>query len=206
LQTYSPLRWSQKPGLFQPFPSLKRSLGPSELLFSIKRESNFPARITTQLVSLASVTIELIARKNERKKQSKRKSSKEHNKSLSLITKVLCGIGRGFDHFGVSCIECLALVSGWKVENLDDLNVGWLGVFITPTTKLAVWWRLLSHGAPDSPVNYSEAPLKIPEGEEFGLESPGAPDTVRCARIGHTSVIPCSLLLNPFLGLFIGLV
>jgi hypothetical protein len=34
------------------------------------------------------------------------------------------------------------------VENLDDLNVGWLGVFITPTTKLAVWWRLLSHGAP----------------------------------------------------------
>jgi hypothetical protein len=50
----------------------------------------------------------------------------------------------------VSCIECLALVSGWKVENLDDLNVGWLGVFITPTTKLAVWWRLLSHGAPDT--------------------------------------------------------
>jgi hypothetical protein len=25
------------------------------------------------------------------------------------------------------------------VENLDNLNVGWLGVFITPTTKLAVW-------------------------------------------------------------------
>jgi hypothetical protein len=25
------------------------------------------------------------------------------------------------------------------VENLDDLNVGWLGVFITPTTKIAVW-------------------------------------------------------------------
>jgi hypothetical protein len=198
------------------------------------------------------------------------------------------------------------------VENLDDLNVGWLGVFITPTTKLAVWWRLLSHGAMDSPVrhrtlsgapatspgrwvptvgvltcgpawlsggapdkscrlsgvpparalllcacwrafnalqttvgakypllrwltgqsgvhrtcpvnysgagirswrvqsrsplehrtlsgvhrtcpvNYSEAPLKIPEGAKFGLESPGAPDTVRCARPGLLSVIPCS--------------
>jgi hypothetical protein len=35
---------------------------------------------------------------------------------------------------------------------VDDLNVGWLGVFITPTTKLAVWWKLLSHGAPDSPM------------------------------------------------------
>jgi hypothetical protein len=43
---------------------------------------------------------------------------------------------------GVSCIECLTLVSGWKLENLDVLNVGWLGVFITSTTKLAVWWRL----------------------------------------------------------------
>jgi hypothetical protein len=59
------------------------------------------------LVSLASVTIEMITRKNEKeKKQSKRKSSNEHNKSLSLITKALCGVGRGFDLFGVSCIEC----------------------------------------------------------------------------------------------------
>jgi hypothetical protein len=58
------------------------------------------------LVSLALVTIELFARKNERKKQSKRKSSKEHNKSLSLITKALCGVGRGFDHLSVSRIEC----------------------------------------------------------------------------------------------------
>jgi hypothetical protein len=39
--------------------------------------------------------------------------------------------------------------------------------------------RTLSGGAPDSPVNYSEAPLRIPEGEEFNFESPGAPDTVR---------------------------
>jgi hypothetical protein len=39
--------------------------------------------------------------------------------------------------------------------------------------------RTLSGGAPDSPVNYSEAPLRFPEGEEFILESPGAPDTVR---------------------------
>jgi hypothetical protein len=37
-------------------------------------------------------------------------------------------------------------------ENLDAMNGGWLGVFIAPTTKLVVWWRLLSYGAPDSPV------------------------------------------------------
>jgi hypothetical protein len=110
-------------------------------------------------------TIEMIARKNEKKKQSKRKSSKEHNKYLSLITKALCGIGRGFDHFGVSSIECLALVSSWKVENLDDLNVGVVGVFIAPTTKLDRWWRLLLTGAPDSPVRHrtlSGAPATSP--------------------------------------------
>jgi hypothetical protein len=35
LKTYSPLRWSQRPGLFQPFPSLKWSLRPSEIFSSI---------------------------------------------------------------------------------------------------------------------------------------------------------------------------
>jgi hypothetical protein len=39
LQTYSPLRWSQRPGLFQPFPSLKRSPRSSELFSSIKRDT-----------------------------------------------------------------------------------------------------------------------------------------------------------------------
>ena len=34
---------------------------------------------------------------------------------------------------------------------------------------------------PDSPVNYSGAPLEIPEGGQFELESSGAPDTVRRA-------------------------
>jgi hypothetical protein len=42
--------------------------------------------------------------------------------------------------------------------------------------------QTLSGGAPDSPVIYSEAPLRIPEGEEFCLESPGAPDCPVCHR------------------------
>jgi hypothetical protein len=59
----------------------------------------------------------------------------------------------------------LALVSSWKVENLDDLNVGVVGVFIAPTTKLDRWWRLLSTSAPDSPVCHrtlSGAPATSP--------------------------------------------
>ena len=36
-----------------------------------------------------------------------------------------------------------------------------------------------SAGAPNSPMNYSGAAPRIPEGEQFGVEFPGAPDTVR---------------------------
>jgi hypothetical protein len=139
LQTYSPLRWSQRPGLFQPFPSLKRSLGPSELLFSNQLGTKLPARTTTQLVSLALFTIEMIVRTNEKKKQSKCKSSKEHNKSLSLNTKAFVQLGEDLITWVCLELNARALVSSWKVENLDHLNVRWLGVFITPTTKLAVW-------------------------------------------------------------------
>jgi hypothetical protein len=32
-------------------------------------------------------------------------------------------------------------------------------------------------GAPDSPVNYSGAPLDFPEGDEFDWESSGTPDS-----------------------------
>jgi hypothetical protein len=53
-------------------------------------------------------------------------------------------------------------------------------------------------------VNYSEAPLKIPEGEEFSLESPGAPDSPVCQTRAHFGY-PLLSCLNPFLGLFIGL-
>jgi hypothetical protein len=36
---------------------------------------------------------------SKKKKRSKRKSSNKHYKSLSLVTKALCGVGRGFDLF-----------------------------------------------------------------------------------------------------------
>jgi hypothetical protein len=56
-----------------------------------------------------------------------------------------------------------------------------------------------SAGTPDSLVNYSGEAPRFPEGGKFGVGFPGAPDTVRCARPGHTSVVFCSLGLNPFL-------
>jgi hypothetical protein len=105
-------------------------------------------------VSLALVTIEFDHKKNEKeKKQSKCKSSNEHNKSLSLITKALCGVGRGFDLFGVSCNECYSSCKVYKCRNLDAIECGVVGVFIAPTTKNVRWkcaviWRTGQSGAP----------------------------------------------------------
>jgi hypothetical protein len=63
----------------------------------------------------------------EEKKRSKRKSSNEHNKSLSRI-------------------ECYSSCNVLKVENLDAIECGVVGVFIAPTTKNGRWkcvvaWR-----------------------------------------------------------------
>jgi hypothetical protein len=64
--------------------------------------------------------------------------------------------------------------------------------------------RTLSGGSPDSLVNYSEAPLRIPKGEELGVEFPGAPDTVRwCtgqsgAPDQGTLRLSLALLFEPF--------
>jgi hypothetical protein len=70
----------------------------------------------------------------------------------------------------------------------------------------------VSGASPDCPVNYSGAASHFPEGEEFSVEFPGAPDTVRW-RTGHCLVcqtrVPLGCLLlplfEPFLGIFIGL-
>jgi hypothetical protein len=92
--------------LFQPFPSLKRSLRLSELLFSIKRDTKSPQGSPHNWCLLPRLQLSCHKKNEKEKKKSKRKSSNKHNKSLSLITKALCGVGRGFDHFGVSSIEC----------------------------------------------------------------------------------------------------
>jgi hypothetical protein len=56
-----------------------------------------------------------------------------------------------------------------------------------------------SAGAPDSPVNYSEAAPGKPEAAEFELIHPGAPDTVRSGVPDQGTLrIPfCSFLLKP---------
>jgi hypothetical protein len=65
-----PVEEATKAESLSTLPSLKRSLGPSELLFSNHLGIKLPARTTTQLVSLASITSEcLITRRNAKEKK-----------------------------------------------------------------------------------------------------------------------------------------
>jgi hypothetical protein len=67
------------------------------------------------------------------------------------------GLGRGFDLFGVSRIECYISCNVLKVGNLDAIECGVVGVFIAPTTKNGRWkivvaWRTGQSGAPPDTV------------------------------------------------------
>jgi hypothetical protein len=75
LQTYSPLRWSQRLGLFQPLPSLKRSPRLSEL-FSLINGSLRPLQGPPQLGVSCLITICLRTRMDEEEKRSKRQELK----------------------------------------------------------------------------------------------------------------------------------
>jgi hypothetical protein len=53
-------------------------------------------------------------------------------------------------------------------------------------------------------VNYSGVAPQKPEDEQFGVDLPGAPDSpMRQTRVAFGWF--CSILFEPFLGLFIGL-
>jgi hypothetical protein len=79
------LRWSQRPGLFQPFPSLKRFLGPSELSFSITWNTKFPQGPPQDWCLLPQLQVSLMAMKNQRKKKAIQAQELERTQSnLSL--------------------------------------------------------------------------------------------------------------------------
>ena len=73
----------------------------------------------------------------------------------------MCGIGE--DLISLVCLElnarALVVVGKWK--NLDAMNVGVVGVFIAPTTKLDRWLGCLFDGAPDSPVPPATSSLPL---------------------------------------------
>jgi hypothetical protein len=93
-------------------------------------------------VSLALITKVLRTRNGEEEKRSKNKSSKNTSKN-SLSSHYLLGVEMGLGEALILFDLCLvlialALVLNVKSEKHRCLEVWWLGVFIAPTTKVAV--------------------------------------------------------------------
>jgi hypothetical protein len=167
LQTYSPLRWSQRPGLFQPFPSLKRSPRLSEL-FSLINELLRPLTRTTTTWCLL-LDYKLLENKNggRRKAIQATRTQMNTNISLSLVTECLEWL-RTWER-----IWSLVCVLEWSLELLYWME--WLktwmpwsvvvgGIYI-PNHQNGGWGGCLSMGAPDSPVRHrtlSGAPATSP--------------------------------------------
>jgi hypothetical protein len=91
--------------------------------------------------------------------------------------RMLCSSARAGAHL-MHCSRPLARSSRCSAGSLDS-PVNYSGAEIRSwrvQSRSPLEHRTLSGGAPDSPVNYSGAPLDFPEGEEFSVKSPGAPD------------------------------
>jgi hypothetical protein len=76
-----PVEEATKAGSLSTLPSLKRSLGSSELSLLNHLEHKVPTRITTRLVSLASITSEFD--RNERLKESTIEKTKRQERQIT---------------------------------------------------------------------------------------------------------------------------
>jgi hypothetical protein len=70
----------------------------------------------------------------------------------------------GEDLISLVCLElnARALVSSWKVENLDAIECGVVGGIYNPNHQKWPLGDCLSHGAPDSPVRQTRAAFGCP--------------------------------------------
>jgi hypothetical protein len=83
-------------------------------------------------------------------------------------------------------------------ECLDGLEWRWLGVFIAPNHQFNRWGKLLSMGAPDSPVRQPcQQTVRV-----LTVSTVGALSSCGTEQSGAAPVSPCSLSGAPFGGCF----
>jgi hypothetical protein len=114
-RAYSPLRRPQRSGLFQPFPSLNRSLRLVECFFSITRVTKTPQGSPHNSVSLANFTKHLES--SERDEESTIKKTKQQEQQMKHES-----------HSLKSLITNDHLSQFWNLERLEALNVSWNGL------------------------------------------------------------------------------
>ena len=118
LSNLLPVEEATKAGSLSTLPSLKRSLGPSELSLLNHLEHKVPARTTTRLVSLALITSEFDCKERIKKEESNPSARAQKNTTnLSHLSLKLC-VELGEDLITWVCLElnarALVVVGKWK--------------------------------------------------------------------------------------------
>jgi hypothetical protein len=123
------------------------------------------------LVSLVLMTSCLRTRKRNKKSDPSTRAQRTRAKLYLLVTNCFewnWDLERLWFNWIVSCIECTSSCIEWDVwKNLDALKCGGWGVFIAPTTKMAVG---------EGCCRWAHRTVQCATGQ-----SVAPPDTVRCA-------------------------
>jgi hypothetical protein len=153
---------------FNPFPLSNGHL--DRVSFSSQSIGTLSPHKDHHKIGVSCLDYNLVEHKKEwRRKAIQAQELKRTQLSLSLVTilfGVIPNLGENLISLFVSCIECYSPCmrsEGWKL----GCNEWWVvGGIYSPNHQRSRWWRLLSHGVPDSPVRHrtlSGAPATSPD-------------------------------------------
>jgi hypothetical protein len=134
-----------------------------------------------------------LGNKNEEgRKWSKQQERKEHEQTLSQVTRRLewnWDLERLWSFDLCLGVNALALVLNGNFRKLGFLELWWLGGIYSPQPPTSRWGRLLSMGAPDSPVHRHVT-------QPLGFESSRPLEALSSSGTGQSGATPdrsCSL-------------
>jgi hypothetical protein len=137
---------------FNPFPLSNGHLDRVSFLLSQTGHLD-PVKTTTHLLLWLQVSWE---QEWGRRKPTKQQEQQRNTRTiLSQVLRTRIELGTSIGSKALICVlECCVLLLYWMEcdECLDGWSGGGCGVFIAPNHQFNRWGRLLSMGAPDSPV------------------------------------------------------
>jgi hypothetical protein len=145
---------------FNPFPLSNGHL--DRVSFSSQSNGTLRPHKDHHTISVSCLGYNWVGIKKEgRRKAIQAQELKWTQMSLSLVTNffgVIPDLGENLIPLYVSCIECYSSCMRFEVWKLG-CNEWWVvGGIYSPNHQKSRWWRLLSHGAPDSPVRQPRHP------------------------------------------------
>jgi hypothetical protein len=118
LQTYSPLRRPQRPGLFQPFPLSNDPTDRVSFLFSITWNTKFPQGPPQVWCLLPQLQVSLIVMKELRRKKAIQAQELERTQANHSLLSLWRCVEFGEDLISLVCLElnarALVVVGKWK--------------------------------------------------------------------------------------------